>query len=398
MIVGADTTLRFTVANVGDADATVQPGHDAPWWTDAAFLSTDATLDDDDPKIGQADALPRLSRGGTYDVTIQATLPEDATPASAYVLLMPDYGDAVDEAGGEANNIMAVPVEVRPAAETPTDPVLGEATAAPRITVAWISHEAFEQLRAGPEPSETIQPALQRDATRVPNAPLRAGNTEPTPPSPAVPETTADATPLEETPTSAPPIASDVIELSMADGEPSLTDASETPSEAEGTDEPGRETPPETMESETPTPTVAETPSDPAPPAAQPTPEDPRPSSPPQGDTDADLADLEPVPVFQTGRVEVAEGLKVTPSRPDFSVPAIIASIPRNPRVRITFDIDGTVLDADLIDTAGSDMLDAPIRASLYRWRASGERLADWAGPKQFTFTILLTHTKSPTP
>ncbi|MEM8781316.1 MAG: hypothetical protein AAGE65_00550, partial [Planctomycetota bacterium] len=185
LILGSKTPLRFTVANLGQADAVVRDDAAAPWWTDAAFLSADATLDPGDALIARADALPRLSRGSDYDATLDAVIPEDAPTGSMFLLLVTDADDAVDEAGREANNVRPVAVEVRPVAQTPDDPVLGDDAEAPRITVAWISHEAFEELQAGPRPSETIQPALQRDATPVPDAPLRAGNPAPSGPGSA---------------------------------------------------------------------------------------------------------------------------------------------------------------------------------------------------------------------
>ncbi|MEM7576597.1 MAG: hypothetical protein AAF328_03895 [Planctomycetota bacterium] len=397
LVLGGQATLRFTVDNRGSIDANVRPDHDTPWWSDAAYLSTDATLDDHDPRIAESDALPRLSRGGSYDATLQAQLPAEASSGPAYVLLVTDHTDAVDEAGRNDNNILAVPVELRPVAETPPEVVLGDTTAAPRVTVAWISHEAFEELRAGPVPSETLQPALQRDATPQPDAPLRAGNAPPVPTTPAT--NPSEATAPSDPNTAPRPQPADSVETPAASGEPQRAQAREKPTQAETTNPP--QTVPQDRDDHAETPVAAAPappPPTPSPPATQNPPQEPRPSSAPQGSADTDPADFEPVPIFRAGRVEVAEGLTVIPSRPDFSVPAIVASIPRNPRVRITFDTDGTVLDANLIDSAGSDMLNAPIRASLYRWRISGEQVATWDAPRQFTFTILLTRTTTPTP
>ncbi|MEM1097834.1 MAG: CARDB domain-containing protein [Planctomycetota bacterium] len=410
LVLGGEARLRFTVANLGEIAAALRPDVNASWWSDAVYLSDDASLDADDVLIAESDALGRLSRGGSYEANLNAVLPADAEAGPAYLLLVTDHDDVVDEAGRESNNVLAAPVDLRPVAETPTNPVLGDATAAPRLTVAWISHEAFEELQAGPDASETIQPALQSAATPVPDAPLRAGNAQPSPmmPSPTAAASTANTSTQATPPLQVPPAAArDPFETPSGEGEPVLADASNepNPTEADITEDNDSEEPTESIEAQTsdsvsePTaPSVASASTAPSAPVRTATPEEPRPSSAPQGATDSDLADLKPVPVFRAGKVEVAEGLTVTPSRPDFSVPAIVASVPRNPRVRITFDTDGAVLDAALIDTAGSDMLDAPIRASLYRWRSSGEKLATWEGPREFTFTILLTRTRSPTP
>lgn len=417
MVVAGDATLRFVVRNVGEAKAVV--GLDSaglrsadPWWSDAAYLSADTVWDISDAELGRAEALSRLSVAGSYDVALEASVPSDATTGAAYVLLVADAGGVVQEAGREGNNVVAVPVQIRPAAEDPPSPILGADEATPRVTVAWISHEAFEELLAGPDPSETIQPVLQANADPVPGAPLRTGESTPAASDVAAAPSVAASEPIAAEASERPVEPGEVRERqSAADpltyaaeiGEPALASESDATQaadrEAEATD-PAENTEPESSPASQPAIAESDSLSEPSPSAAaEATPSEPndeaepRPSSAPRGATDAEAADLKPVPVYRAGRVEVAEGLTVKPSRPDFSVPALVTAVPRNPRVRITFDVDGVVLDADLIDSAGSRMLDAPIRASLYRWRASGSQLSAWEGPRQFTFTILLTRT-----
>ncbi len=236
LALGSTTPLRFTVTNVGETDATLRTPTNpaAPWWTDAVYLSADAALDDNDTRLATSDALPRLSRYGSYEASFEVTLSHDAPVGRAYLLLVTDDTDDVDEAGREANNVLPVAVDLRPADEAPPQPVLGEANAAPRITVAWISHDAFEQLRAGPTPSQTIQPAIQRDAAAVPDAPLRAGQAAPPPPPPPA-DATAPSQPAETTAPPPPELAAveasppdtDLVEAPALDAEPMLADAAE---------------------------------------------------------------------------------------------------------------------------------------------------------------------------
>ena len=74
------------------------------------------------------------------------------------------------------------------------------------------------------------------------------------------------------------------------------------------------------------------------------------------------------------GGTLVDEGLEVKTALPEHSVIGQFV-LPRNPLVRVTFSSEGRVLDARFVRSTGTDTWDSPVLASLYRWRATGERL-----------------------
>ncbi len=87
------------------------------------------------------------------------------------------------------------------------------------------------------------------------------------------------------------------------------------------------------------------------------------------------------------------EGLEIRPREPRFlSIERLTAS-PRNPEVRLVFGRDGVPVDAVLLVPTGDQRIDQAILSSLYRWRASGERLAalpeDGTLPLDFRIVLL---------
>ncbi len=412
LIVGTPFSLRFEVLNRGAASASVIAP--APWWSDAVWLSDDRALSDDDLSLVQVDALRRLGAGESYeakrDVEVPAEWWANMPPVREWFLLfVADANQNVEEGDREHNNIKAVPVELRESASDPVTPHLGRDDAPTRLTVAWISHEAFEALQA-PE-SRTIQPAVQSAVDPTPDAPLRPADAEALPTPPVAPS------PPSADPTAEADEATEANEAAEAALPPELMEAATawlekaaqglamlpSPTDAEDPGEGDAATPPEPPDAPAPTETTNDDTdadgTDAAPPetspsvAAVPETDDPRPVQPtsaPRGDADADPADLVSVNVLEAGAVEVSEGLEVVPSRPDIAVTALLTTIPRNPVVKITFDTDGTVLDAGFVTPTGSVMFDSPIRNSLFRWRARGEQLGKWSEPHTYRFEIEL--------
>ena len=71
------------------------------------------------------------------------------------------------------------------------------------------------------------------------------------------------------------------------------------------------------------------------------------------------------------------EGLEVRPREPEFWTIERLTALPRNPVVLIRFGRDGVPIEARLLEPTGDARFDQAILASLYRWRASGRKLAD---------------------
>lgn len=81
---------------------------------------------------------------------------------------------------------------------------------------------------------------------------------------------------------------------------------------------------------------------------------------------------------LQPGRVLVGEGIEVTTKLP--TLPGIGSrrlSLPRNARIRVTFDKEGKVYEAKLLRSTTYKDWDAAIEASLYRWSARGKAVEE---------------------
>ena len=92
--------------------------------------------------------------------------------------------------------------------------------------------------------------------------------------------------------------------------------------------------------------------------------------------------------MVRPGAVRVGPGLEVLTVRPRFSVTARLLSVPRNPKVVVTFDPDGRVRTAELRTSTGFKNIDGPLLSSLYAWTATGSQLAE-QDEVQVAITIL---------
>jgi hypothetical protein len=93
----------------------------------------------------------------------------------------------------------------------------------------------------------------------------------------------------------------------------------------------------------------------------------------------------------QPGRVLVSSGVEIKTAVPRFSTVARYSALPTNPLVSVAFDPEsGRVVEAEILRSSGYPNVDAPILASLYRWRARGERLREHEGPMKIRLRLLL--------
>jgi hypothetical protein len=249
-----------------------------------------------------------------------------------------------------------------------------------------------------PPPDATATDVAPRPQTessptqsRVDGLPGETGDLPPNRPGiegPATPSLTIDPTPgTQDTPT---PTPGERDVPSPADPTAPDTDTrtdSQTPSETESdTDSDNPEETKTTEPSEQPEPDPTTTPKpdtqaspkpdgsdgDPATPSEEQTP-----TRAPKDDSEAPPTDIKITELkLQEGRVLVGKGIKVTTKLPTPpGVGSRVLSIPRNARVRITFDNKGKVYRAEMIRSTTYKEWDAAIEASLYRWSATGEAI-----------------------
>lgn len=221
-------------------------------------------------------------------------------------------------------------------------------------SIAWIPYEDFRELQ-GLE-ANTRQPAVQSEAEPTTDAPLVLN------PVPAAPSAANSARETSQASAAQIPV------ILMPDPTPPTP---LTPTQTTGSIPPLRATPRQAQPASSASDAAA------ASAAARPTEQDPRPTSAPRSDREADPTDLERSLQIQPGGVMVGLGLEIKTFRPDISVVGRLTAIPRSTRVQITFDNTGNVTNAVLLESTGYKDWDAAILASLYKWKASGERVRD---------------------
>ncbi len=247
----------------------------------------------------------------------------------------------------------------------PEDPPLGTPTDPERATVAFLSYEAFEEMKA--KRSRTLQPAMQRVVDPVTQAVPRL---DPTPPAAVpsvvavaavvppvvVPQTTPPRPPVPPVPPLPPVPRREMVDVVGPQPPP----VPPTP--------PVQEMPPPVVAVATAAPAAASEAS-------------PRPTSAARTESEALPRVIElDSPEVRVGRVLVSNGLEIHPVMPAFEGPTLASAWPSNPRVRLTFNPDGKVRDAKLLDSSGYPAVDAPVLASLYRWTMTPESIEKAGG------------------
>jgi TonB family protein len=254
--------------------------------------------------------------------------------------------------------------------------VLGQARSE-KQTVAWISHAAYQQMIA-PQ-GRTRQPALQEKAKPIQRAPVEL---DPTPPMPKASEPAKRA--AGEPPT--------IDALGAARPTPGLP---QTPTESgtvsfrpEHVDQPGptkeRTTPNATRQGGRRGTRMAH---------AKQIQRPSQPTAAPKSDKESPTPrqiDVNETERVRLGEVVAREGIEIKTKAADFSAVALASSLPTNPRVKVTFDPSGEVIDAELLRSSGFDNVDSPVLSSLYQWEASGPRVAEAEAPFSVTINVIL--------
>jgi len=126
---GASVSVSWTVENQGTTSA-------RPQWSDAVYLSADATLDAGDVRMGLATQTAAVAVGGTYSRTVAMTIP-NVPAGSWYAILAADAGDTLVEQRND-NNTKVVPVTVQTPDLVPTAfTVPATASADAALTLSW---------------------------------------------------------------------------------------------------------------------------------------------------------------------------------------------------------------------------------------------------------------------
>lgn len=226
-------------------------------------------------------------------------------------------------------------------------------------SAAWIPYDDYVDLVA--PKGKNLQPAVQQEVDPLPDAQVVPDPTPPAPPTPDDAPTPAPVSPqVAVTDTAAPAVPpSPVIDSPPPD---SVGDLAAGPPQPEQPPQPQVQPQPQPQPQPEPAPAASA---------------GGRPTAAPRSDRDADPVMLtdSPLPV-RPGRVLAADGIEIKTVRPDFSLSTRLTSMPFNPVVRITFNPDGSVYEATIIQSSGYNDVDGPLLTSLYRWRAGGERIA----------------------
>lgn len=88
------------------------------------------------------------------------------------------------------------------------------------------------------------------------------------------------------------------------------------------------------------------------------------------------------------GRPVARPGIEIRPRRPEFTDLTLLTSGAGNPLVQIDFGRDGRPKVAKILETSRDSRIDQSVLSSLYRWRASGERIAALAGDETLSLTV----------
>ncbi len=110
-----------------------------------------------------------------------------------------------------------------------------------------------------------------------------------------------------------------------------------------------------------------------------------------QSDRESDPASIVEVPLqdVKLGKPLAAKGLELKPARPTFTTLQLVTLAPCcNPLTIIEFTRDGRPLLAKIAESSGHALIDEAVRASLYKWRASGEELSTLTGDQTITVEI----------
>ncbi|MEM6854458.1 MAG: hypothetical protein AAF593_08625 [Planctomycetota bacterium] len=388
LTLGQPTALSFDVVNRSPLPAPNVLWGDRVYWSVDDQPSPDDVVLVSEPRGAYPGLLPGGGRyrSGPHEILIS---PDMVLSSTMHLIVVTDDENDLVEGDYEGNNALAMEINIKQPveAEQPEELKLGRDDEPARVTVAWIAHDDFQDLLA--RESVTLQPILQDQVDPTPNAPLErdpedtgqqaSAAAQPTPPTP--------------NPAHAPTPASQQIADTARDPLDPARPGDLPTADPGAVDQLGN-APQDTPGIPLPVPTSPQSPPE-TPPTVASQDEGDKPTSAPRSDREVDPTQLINAKSVRPGQVLVGPGLEVKTFRPNWSAAARF-TIPRNPEVVITFDTDGTVLQADLTTSTGFKNVDGPLLSSLYRWKATGDRLDDFEAPFQIELTVLLGGSEVP--
>ena len=103
---GNSINANWTVTNIGDEEA-------YPGWNDEIYFSDNNVLDELDLNLKSFtyDNDTSLEAGASYTINEEITIPPTATLGNKYILFVTDSNSSIEE-GNEADNVLAVPIEI----------------------------------------------------------------------------------------------------------------------------------------------------------------------------------------------------------------------------------------------------------------------------------------------
>ena len=97
---------------------------------------------------------------------------------------------------------------------------------------------------------------------------------------------------------------------------------------------------------------------------------------------------------WKTGRPIAAEGIVLRPRRPSFTAYQSVTSAARGLTARLEIDHRGRPIKVEVISGTGSGSIDRSLVASLYRWRAAGDKINALAEKGTFKITIHISFSR----
>jgi hypothetical protein len=97
---------------------------------------------------------------------------------------------------------------------------------------------------------------------------------------------------------------------------------------------------------------------------------------------------------WKTGRPIAAEGIILRPRRPSFTAYQSVTNAPRGLTALLVIDHRGRPVDVEVISGTGSASIDRSLVASLYRWRAAGDKIDALAEEGTFKITIHISFSR----
>ena len=97
---------------------------------------------------------------------------------------------------------------------------------------------------------------------------------------------------------------------------------------------------------------------------------------------------------WKTGRPIAAEGIVLRPRRPSFTAHQSVTNAPRGLTARLEIDHRGRPIEVEVISGTGSGSIDRSLVASLYRWRAAGDKINALADEGTFKITIHISFSR----